>query len=99
MAELSELDLYRRMTHHLQEAENCARGLGQARSDVRWTAIAGGMAKMRHAVTQLATGRAIRHGENIGLLTQREGMAAHRAAQQRRAERVAAADAAFRRGE
>lgn len=98
MSELSELELYRRMMHSIEEAKNCAKGIAQHRSDSRWLGVAQGLEMMFQNVGILAMGRSMSHQESTVLLDKREAQAGDRAAQQRFRERVEAAQNDYKTG-
>lgn len=98
MSELSELELYRRMMHGIEEAKNCAKGLAQHRSDSRWLGVGQALDMMFRNVGLLAMGRSMSHQDSSILLDRREEAAGDRAARQRLKERVEAAQQEYKTG-
>lgn len=99
MSELSELELYRKMAHCMEEAENCARGIAQHRGDTRWFAIGQGLNMMRDQVQKLAVGKALGHMDSVRLLDEREQSLATDAGRRRYAERISKANREFKMGQ
>lgn len=98
MSELSELELYRKLAHSVEEAENCARGIAQHRGDARWFGIGQALNVMRGQVQKLAIGKALGHSDSVRLLDEREMSLATAAGRQRYAERVSQAARDFKTG-
>lgn len=98
MGELSEVDLFKLLMHHVNEAAACATGIAQLRKDARWMGISNAFIQIRESIKSLAVGPSLSIDESIKLLDERDAYAAVSAAAKRYKERVAAARSDYKRG-
>lgn len=98
MSELDELELYKRLMFNIREAENCAKGLAQHRSDARWLGMAQMMEVIFQNVGTLALGRSISAQAGSKLLDDRIKLSGDKASQKRYQERIESAGSDFKQG-